>query len=298
MRRINEVLREVVGAAVSGDLSDPRIGFVGPVSDGTWNEAFQWVSRDERARLPEFAEAWARAHPGEVYPIRMLAMYCAAARRAVLDAVGPLDERFGVGMFEDDDYAHRLRLAGFRLACAEEVLIHHASQASFDKLKDRDAIYDENRGKFEAKWQTRWRPYEGDRRVTRRLRDEVASLAAPRASAGATIVLLAPDAAEEAEATLALARALARAGRLVFVQREPQAAPLAGLVHLADGLVEASAPLEAFEDVRQPVVVVPLEREFDLAWFRDPSRVVRLASGWHAAPDAIARDLLGAGAST
>jgi len=28
MRRINEVLREVVGAAISGDLSDPRIGFV------------------------------------------------------------------------------------------------------------------------------------------------------------------------------------------------------------------------------------------------------------------------------
>jgi ribosome-binding factor A len=28
MRRINEVLREVVGAAVSTELSDPRIGFV------------------------------------------------------------------------------------------------------------------------------------------------------------------------------------------------------------------------------------------------------------------------------
>jgi len=28
MRRINEVLREVVGAAISSDLSDPRIGFV------------------------------------------------------------------------------------------------------------------------------------------------------------------------------------------------------------------------------------------------------------------------------
>jgi ribosome-binding factor A len=27
MRRINEVLREVVGAAISTDLSDPRIGF-------------------------------------------------------------------------------------------------------------------------------------------------------------------------------------------------------------------------------------------------------------------------------
>jgi ribosome-binding factor A len=28
MRRINEVLREVVGAAISGELADPRIGFV------------------------------------------------------------------------------------------------------------------------------------------------------------------------------------------------------------------------------------------------------------------------------
>jgi ribosome-binding factor A len=28
MRRINEVLREVVGAAIAGDLRDPRIGFV------------------------------------------------------------------------------------------------------------------------------------------------------------------------------------------------------------------------------------------------------------------------------
>jgi ribosome-binding factor A len=28
MRRINEVLREVVGAAISSELSDPRIGFV------------------------------------------------------------------------------------------------------------------------------------------------------------------------------------------------------------------------------------------------------------------------------
>jgi ribosome-binding factor A len=28
MRRINEMLREVVGTAISADLSDPRIGFV------------------------------------------------------------------------------------------------------------------------------------------------------------------------------------------------------------------------------------------------------------------------------
>ena len=28
MRRVNELLREVIGAAITGELSDPRIGFV------------------------------------------------------------------------------------------------------------------------------------------------------------------------------------------------------------------------------------------------------------------------------
>jgi ribosome-binding factor A len=32
MRRINEMLREVVGAAISTDLNDPRIGFVTVIS--------------------------------------------------------------------------------------------------------------------------------------------------------------------------------------------------------------------------------------------------------------------------
>src|SRR3954463_10330537 len=55
MRRINEVLREVVGAAIASDLSDPRIGFVTVTSVETSPDlraakVFVSVLGDEQAR--------------------------------------------------------------------------------------------------------------------------------------------------------------------------------------------------------------------------------------------------------
>ncbi len=55
MRRVNEVLREVIGAAISSDLSDPRIGFVTVTSvetspDLRTAKVFVSVLGDEAAR--------------------------------------------------------------------------------------------------------------------------------------------------------------------------------------------------------------------------------------------------------
>jgi ribosome-binding factor A len=55
MRRINEVLREVIGAAIVSDLSDPRIGFVTVTSvetspDLRTAKVFVSVLGDEEAR--------------------------------------------------------------------------------------------------------------------------------------------------------------------------------------------------------------------------------------------------------
>jgi GT2 family glycosyltransferase len=89
-------------------------------------------------------------------------MFCLAMRRDVYERVGPLDERFEVGMFEDDDYALRARHAGYRVVCAEDAFVHHFGEVSFNKLKpsgEYEQLFAANRRRFEEKWGTPWEPH-------------------------------------------------------------------------------------------------------------------------------------------
>jgi glycosyltransferase involved in cell wall biosynthesis len=90
----------------------------------------------------------------------MLALFCTAMRRSVINEVGPLDERFGFGMFEDDDYALRMREKGYHLLCAEDVFVHHWGSAgfSFVAFEHYWLTFQENRQKFEDKWGLEWTP--------------------------------------------------------------------------------------------------------------------------------------------
>jgi GT2 family glycosyltransferase/peptidoglycan hydrolase CwlO-like protein/SAM-dependent methyltransferase len=142
-------------------LRDPRVGMVGPVTNWSGNESRVPVHYSSIAEMARFAEEYTRAHFGKVFDIRVLAMFCVAMRRAVVDEVGMLDERFGIGMFEDDDYAVRVRERGYSIICAEDVFIHHWGSASFSRLQDEAyrRLFEENRRKFEEKWGRRWEPH-------------------------------------------------------------------------------------------------------------------------------------------
>jgi polysaccharide pyruvyl transferase CsaB len=145
---------------------DPSVGLVGPVSNSVGNEAKVDLQYRSTVEMESAAFEHARRFVGEVLPIPMLAMFCVAGRKEVFDEVGPLDERFGIGMFEDDDYAIRVRKAGYRVVCARDVFVHHAGSASFNQL-DRAGYtenFDRNRKLFEDKWAIRW-----DRHVHRGL---------------------------------------------------------------------------------------------------------------------------------
>ena len=80
--------------------------------------------------------------------------------RDVYQRIGPLDEAFGRGFFEDDDYCRRIDELGLRIVCAEDVFIHHHLSASFNKLKnkDREALFKRNKALYEAKW-GQWVPH-------------------------------------------------------------------------------------------------------------------------------------------
>jgi GT2 family glycosyltransferase len=141
-------------------LRDPRVGAVDPVTNMAGNEARIDVDYAMLESMDIFAVRYTTRHMDETLEVAMLPMFCLAMRREVYEEVGPLDERFGVGMFEDDDYARRLKLAGYKTIVAQDVFIHHIGNASFGQL-GADAyrqVFEQNRALYEEKWGMPWEP--------------------------------------------------------------------------------------------------------------------------------------------
>ncbi len=143
-------------------LDDPLIGAVGPVTNRISNEAWIATSYRTYAEFEQFASEYTREHAGERFEIPMLVMFCFAFRRETHERVGPLDERYLIGMFEDDDYAVRLRSGGYRLICAEDVFVHHFGGVSLGSLLtsgEAQELLKANRERFERKWGVEWQPH-------------------------------------------------------------------------------------------------------------------------------------------
>jgi GT2 family glycosyltransferase len=143
-------------------LEHESVGLVGPVSNEAATAAEVEPSYRTYEELLAAGAERSRSHAGELVDVPMLTMFCIAMRRDLYGRVGPLDERFGKGLFEDDDYSLRVRRSGFRVACAADVLIHHFGEASFGKLVpsgEYASIFEANRRLFEEKWGIPWEPH-------------------------------------------------------------------------------------------------------------------------------------------
>lgn len=147
--------------ALARRLSDPEIGLLGPITNRSGDEAEIAVAYRTYGELVALARH--RLAAPALRDTRTLTLFCAALRRDVYDRVGPLDHRFEVGMFEDDDYVLRVRGAGYRVVCAEDVFVHHFGQASIGKLAADGSygeLFDRNRRRFERKWGVEWTTHE------------------------------------------------------------------------------------------------------------------------------------------
>jgi GT2 family glycosyltransferase/glycosyltransferase involved in cell wall biosynthesis len=147
---------------LAGHLArDASIGLLCPTTNFCGNEARVEPGYEAISGLPAFAARRAREYRGRVLDIGVAAMYCVAARRRVLDEVGPLDEAYGVGMFEDDDFAVRMRAKGYRVACAEDAYVHHVGQGAFRKLspEEYDRLWKRNQAYFEKKFGVAWKAH-------------------------------------------------------------------------------------------------------------------------------------------
>ena len=134
----------------------PEAGMIGPVSNMVGNEAKVPVDYSTIGEMPRWAAEYCRRHDGETFQMKMLGFFCVMFRREVYEKIGELDERFGVGYFEDTDYCYRVRREGYELRCARDAFVHHWQGASFRLLGEGAfaGIYRENQQLFESKWGT------------------------------------------------------------------------------------------------------------------------------------------------
>jgi GT2 family glycosyltransferase len=143
-------------------LRDPAVGLLGPATNRTCNEAQLALAYATYGDFLRFAREQGERHAGERRPIRMPMMFCVALRRDVWERVGPLDERYEVGMFEDEDYALRVKAAGYETVWTPEVFVHHAYHASIGKLVPTGEylpLFRANQHRFEQKWGICWEPH-------------------------------------------------------------------------------------------------------------------------------------------
>jgi GT2 family glycosyltransferase len=175
-------------------LRAARVGLVGPVTNRIGNEAEIQTEYRTWGEFLRLAARRSREHAGEWLEVRTPAMFCLAMRRETYLRLGPLDERYEVGLLEDDDYADRARQAGFQLRCAEDVLVHHFGEASFGRLVsdgEYSRILRENQRRYAEKWGREWEPY-GRRPNPRYERDVEALRQTVKAAvpSGATVLVV------------------------------------------------------------------------------------------------------------
>lgn len=134
--------------------SHPDTGVVGPVSNRVSGpQLVTEIGYQDLSGLPAFAAEWFAKCRGQSFEINRAVGFCLLAKRAVIEAIGGLDEQFGSGNFEDDDFCIRARLAGYKIRIAKDVFIHHTGSQTFKGARiDYQQAMQRNWKLFRTKW--------------------------------------------------------------------------------------------------------------------------------------------------
>lgn len=140
-----------------------NIGLVGPVTNSIGNEAkididynFNNIEDIEKKALSYTSKHW-----GYILELRNIAAFCWMMSRKTYKKIGGLDENFGRGMFEDDDYCRRVLKNNQKILISDDVFIHHFGGASFKQIQSEEyqKLFNDNKKIFEKKW-GKWQPHQ------------------------------------------------------------------------------------------------------------------------------------------
>lgn len=132
---------------------DETVGAVGTVTNSCSNFQEIPVTYRNLDEMQRFASNYNMSNPSLWEERLRLIGFNMMIRRDVMNRVGPLDEQFTPGNYEDDDLSYRIRLEGFRLMLCKDTFIHHFGSVSFGEQRERfHRLLETNARKFAAKW--------------------------------------------------------------------------------------------------------------------------------------------------
>jgi GT2 family glycosyltransferase len=127
------VTRGWLSALVGTLESNPSVGLVGPISNAAGNEQNIRTVGDSIDEIISCGVEWTARRKGISFPLQRLCFFCVAMPRLLVENIGPLDENFGLGFYEDDDYCYRVLQAGYQIVCREDAFVYHRGSATFAK---------------------------------------------------------------------------------------------------------------------------------------------------------------------
>jgi GT2 family glycosyltransferase/Flp pilus assembly protein TadD len=145
-----------LGRLIACSEQKPQIGIVGPVSNyvsGPQQVKGVAYPTDTLENLNQFAQDYAKQHQGQYRPFWRVVGFCMLIKQAVVEKIGGLDGRYGLGNFEDDDFSLRATLAGFESWIAEDCYVHHFGNRTFvgAQINYRESL-NRNWEIFKRKW--------------------------------------------------------------------------------------------------------------------------------------------------
>jgi len=135
-------------------LTDPEIGIVGPRSN--YVSGPQFLKCDLFPTVADL-QIFAASHMKKctLFPSEFsrIVFFCVLLKTELLHKVGILDEIFGMGNFEDDDYCLRTTQAGYKCMIDHAVFIYHFGSQTFKAAnQDYKKSMETNLEIFKRKW--------------------------------------------------------------------------------------------------------------------------------------------------
>jgi len=134
----------------------PQIGLVGPrtnESAGPQRVPAEQVGYSGLEGLPLFVQKWRRRQSLNFTFTDPLTGLCMVLQRDLILRIGGLDTSFWLGNLEDNDFCIRIARAGYQMALAHDVFVHHEGSSTFSAQNiDYTALLARNWEFFCTKW--------------------------------------------------------------------------------------------------------------------------------------------------